>query len=178
MNHAAQGAEFYFPPLRAGLQPLALAAFGILCIVLPALAFLALVPAGADARGLMSIVLVGIFIAPFPAFGAAFIVLAVYVLANSLTVRVDPAAISTVRRVFGIVLSRRRLEREQIAAIEAQPAPRYHNPLGGRRLCLVARHHVQRKFDLVVADNLDGEDAAARMRSELERHAGLKTHAN
>ena len=172
-----RGIELYFPPLRAGYAPLALAAFGALCIVLPLLAVPGLVASGGNTHGLLAIALVGIFIAPFPAFGAAFIALAVHMLAGSLTVGVNPVVISTVRRVFGIALRRRELACGEVASIETQPAPRYQNPLGtAARFCLVARHAARRKHDLVVAENLESEAAAAQMQALIARHAGLQAH--
>lgn len=174
VNQIPHGIELYFPPLRTGYGPLALAIFGALCVVLPALALPGLIPAGGDAHGLLTIALIGIFIAPFPAFGAVFMGLAIYVLANSLTVRVSPAGIGTVRRVFGIALRRREIARGDIAAIEIQAAPRYQNALNaGTRFVLVARHAAQRKRDLVVAEDLEGETTATQTQALIARHAGL-----
>lgn len=175
VNRTPHGIELYFPPLRTGYGPLALALFGALCIVLPALALPGLIPAGSDAPGLLTVALVGIFIVPFPAFGVVFMVLSIYALANSLSVRVDPTRIGTERRVFGIALRRREIDCADIAAIEMQAAPRYQNALNaGTRFRLVARHAAQHKRDLVVAEDLEGEVTATQTQALIARHAGLQ----
>lgn len=173
VSQTPHGIELYFPPLRTGYGPLALAFFGALCIIMPLLALPVLIPAGTDAGGLLGIALIGIFIVPFPAFGAVFLVLAVDALANSLTVNVSPARISTVRRVFGIALRRRGIACTDIAAIELRPAPRYLNVFNaGTRFRLVARHAAQRSHDLVVAEDLEDEIAADNLQLLIARHAG------
>lgn len=177
VNQTRHGIELYFPPLRTGYGPLALALFGALCIILPLLALPVLIPAGSDAGGLLGAALIGIFIVPFPAFGAVFMVLAIDALANSLTVSVTPAGIITVRRVCGIVLRRREISSAEIAAIELRPAPRYQNVLkSGMRYRLVARHSTQRKYDLVVAEDLEGEISATQTQALIARHAGAQQH--
>lgn len=140
---------------------------------MPMLALPALIPVGSNAGGLLGIALIGIFIVPFPAFGAVFVVLAVVTLANSLTVNVSAARIATVRRVFGIALRRREIACTDIAAIELRPAPRYQNVFNaGTRYRLVARHAAQRNHELVVAEDLEGEIAAAKIQALIARHAG------
>lgn len=175
VTRTPHGIALYFPPLRAGHGPLALALFGALCIALPMLALPALVPPGGDAHGLLGIALIGTFIVPFPAFGAAFMALAAYALANSLSVEAGPEGISTVRRVFGIALCRRAIARSDIAAIELREAPRYRNVLGaGTRFDLVVRGAGQRKREMVVAEDLESETAAAQARALIAQHTGLQ----
>jgi hypothetical protein len=177
VNQTPYGIELYFPPLRTGYGPLALAFFGALCIIMPLLALPVLIPAGSDAGGLLSAAVIGIFIVPFPAFGAVFVVLAVDALANTLRVNVSPARIVTVRRVFGIALQRHEIACADIAAIELRPAPRYQNVFNtGARFRLVARHTAQRKHDPVVAEDLEGEITAAEMQALIARHAGLNKY--
>lgn len=175
VTRTPHGIALYFPPLRAGHGPLALALFGALCIILPMLALPALVPPGGDAHGLLGIALIGTFIVPFPAFGAAFMALAAYALANSLGVEAGLEGISTVRRVFGIALCRRTIARSDIAAIDLREAPRYRNVLSaGTRFDLVVRSADQRKREMVVAEDLESEAAAAQARALIAQHAGLQ----
>ncbi|MCW5603055.1 MAG: hypothetical protein KIT18_00685 [Burkholderiales bacterium] len=176
VDPAPQGVELHFPPRRA-MGPLALGGFGALCVILPVAALPALIPSGsADAYGLIAIAIIGTLIAPFPAFGAAFIVLAAYTLCGSLDIHVNPAAIATIRRIFGVALLRRALACSEIASIDIRPAPRYRNPLGGPRFRLVARHIAQRSRDLVIAEDLESEAAAAQMQVLIARHAGLASN--
>jgi hypothetical protein len=172
---AAQGVEVHFPPLRAPAAAFGLAVFGATCVLLPLLAAGGLVPAGAsETYGLLAIVLIGAFIAPFPVFGAVFIALAVYMLANSLTVRADAAGIFTVRRLFGVAIRRRALARTELAGIETGPAARYQGLLSAEPCFrLVARHTSQRARDVVLADSVRGERAAGELRALIARHAGL-----
>lgn len=177
VTRTPHGIALYFPPLRAGYGPLALALFGALCIVLPMLALPALVPVGGDAHGLLGIALIGTFIVPFPAFGAAFMALAAYALANSLSVEAGPEGIGTVRRVFGIALCRRAIAHADIAAIELRAAPRYRNVLGaGTRFDLVVRSAGRHRREMVVAEDLESEAAAAHTRALIAQHAGLQVH--
>jgi hypothetical protein len=168
------GIALYFPPLRAGHGPLALALFGALCIALPMLALPALIPHGGDAHGLLGIALIGTFIVPFPAFGAAFMALATYALANSLSVEAGPEGIRTVRCMLGIALRRRTIARGDIAAVELREVPRYRNVLGaGTRFDLVVRSTGQPGREVVVAEDLESEAAAEQTRALIVRHAGL-----
>lgn len=175
VNQTPHGLVLYFPPLRAGYGPLALAAFGALCIALPMLSLPALVPVGGDAHGLLGIALIGTFIVPFPAFGAAFMALAAYALANSLHVQAGPEGIRTVRCVFGIALYRHAVAHADIVAVELRETPRYRNVLGAAtRFDLVVRGAGQRKREVVVAEDLDSEAAAVQARALIAQHAGLQ----
>lgn len=175
VSQRPDGIELYFPPLRAPGIAAMLGLFGVACMVLPLLAVSSLLAAGGSAvHGLLAIALVSSFVAPFPVFGAVFVALAVYLLANSLTVTVSPSAIRTVRRVFGLKLGERELKRPEIASLEAQTAAKYQNLLGAEpNFRLVARHATLRKNNLVVAENLQGEPMTARVQALIAHHAGL-----
>jgi len=176
VSQHADAIELYFPPLRAPGAAIALGVFGVLCLALPLFAISGALGAigGSAAHGLMSIVLIGAFVAPFPVFGAVFVWLAVYTLANSLTVIVNPSAIHTVRRVFGLKVSERELKRAEIAALEAQAAAKYQGLFSAEPVFrLAARHATLRKKNLVVAESLQGEAMTAQVQALIARHAGL-----
>jgi hypothetical protein len=174
LAHTHDGIELYFPPLRMPQTALALGMFGLLAIVLPAYATVALIPAGgSDAHGLLALVLIGSFVAPFLVFGTAFIALAIYMLGNSLTVRVSATTIGTVRRVFGIALRQREMQRADIAAIEPEIAARYQNAFAVEPCYrLVAQHRLGRGRGLVVAESLTGEPLMARVKALLDQPSG------
>lgn len=168
--------ELYFPPLRTPEVALLLGLFGMVCMALP-LFTLAGVPAG-GAHGLLAIALLSAFVAPFPVFGAVFVALAAYMLANSLTVSVNASAIRTVRRVFGFALSRRELKCAEITGLKAQIAAKYQELFSREPYFrLVARHATLRRKDLVVAESLKGEAMMAQMQALIARHAGLDVHS-
>ena len=169
------GIELYFPPLRAPGIAAMLGLFGVVCMVLPLLAASSLLAAGGSAvHGLLAIALVGSFVAPFPVFGAVFVALAVYLLANSLTVTVNPSAIRTVRRVFGMCLRRREIKCRDVAAIEDRIAAKYQSLFSAEpQFRLIARHATQPRYDVVVAETLAGEAMMAQVQGLIAGHAGL-----
>lgn len=122
----------------------------------------------------MAIALLGAFAAPFFVFGVVFAVIALYMLANSLTVNVTPEMIRTVRRVFGLAWARRELGCADITAIEAQISAKYQNLFGAEPYFrLVARHATQRDRDLVVAESLRGKAVKAEVQALITHYAGL-----
>jgi len=171
----AQAVELHFPPLRAPGTALALGIFGLTCLLLPLLAAAGLLPRGTeDAYGLVSVVLIGVFIAPFPVFGVVFLALAVYLLGNSLTVRADRGGISATRRLFGVTMRRRWIPRAELAAVDAAPAARYMSVFSAEPCHrIIARHAGQRGRDVVVADAVPGDAPAAQVRALIAQHAGL-----
>ena len=171
--------ELYFPPLRTRTAALALGFFGIVCILLPLFAVSGALTAmgGGSAHGLLIIALLGVFVVPFPVFGAVFFVLAIYMLANSLSVTASSHGIRTVRRVFGLKLRERELKRSEIAALEIQTAARYQSLFSAEPIFrLVACHATLRKNNLVIAENLPGEALTDRVHALIARHAGLEGH--
>lgn len=169
------GIELYFPPLRTPMIAAALGLFGVVCIVLPLLAVFSLLAAGGSAaHGLLALVLTSSFVAPFPVFGAVFIALAVYLVANSLTVSISPAVIRSERRIFGISLRRREIKCADIAAIEGRTAAKYQTLFGaGTQFRLIARHVTHSRYDVVVAENLAGETMMEQVHGLIAGHAGL-----
>ena len=172
----AQGVEIHFPPLRAPVAALAVGAFGLSCLLLAVLAAGGMLSSGgSEAYGQLVIALMIAFAVPFPVFGALFTLLAVYMLANSLTVEAGAHGIRATRRLFGFAVGRRAIAATELAAIEAEAAARYQGLLSAEPCFrLVARHATQRGRDVVLADALRGETLAAEVQALIARHAGLK----
>lgn len=172
---SADGVELYFPPLRSPLAALALAAFGAVSLSLSLLAVLGLIPAGgSDTHGLLVITLTGAFVVPFLVFGFVFIVLGVYMLANSLTVAISTAKIRSARWVFGVPLARREMRCADIAAIEPHPSPKYERLFSAEpSYRLIARDRGRPASTLLLAEGLRGEAAMERVRNLIATAAGL-----
>jgi hypothetical protein len=178
VSRDARGVELYFPPLRAPGAALALGAFGAVCGGISTLAVLGLMPAGGfDSHALLEIALVAAFIAPVLAFGIVFIVLAVYLLANSLSVRVGTARITSVRRVFGLSVGRREMQCADVTALEPEIMARYRS-LFSTEPCyrLVAFGRAQPRSRLVLAEGLCSKAALEQVRHLIADAAGLGKH--
>ena len=167
ITRTVNSVELYFPPMRMPEVALPLAIFGVIATVLPAVAIAALIPSLADATGMVSAVLVASFVLPFALFGAAFVLLALYMLCNALVVRVDLHAIDTARVLFGLVIRRRRMMREDIVAIESEIASRYQSLFSSDPVYqLIARDARRRR--VVVAETLKGEALMEELKALIE----------
>ena len=162
------GVELYFPPLRSIEAALPLAAFGAIAAAIPAVAIAALLPSLlANAGTLLGAVLIASFVLPFFAFGAVFVALALYMVANALHVRITASAIDTARILFGVVVRRHHVVRGELTALEPQIASRYQGLFGGPpSYHLVARTSGGRR--IVVAETLRGEAAMERVKALVE----------
>ena len=165
-RRTADGIELVFPVLRAPGVALGVGVFGLVCALLPALGLSALLPLkSADAAAMLSLALIGGMAAPFVLASVVFTLLAIYMLANSLTVNVTPTGAAAVRRVFGRAVQWREIANGDIARIEAQINARYQNVFSSiPRYRLVARHCESRAADVVVAEDLVG----ATLRDEVQ----------
>jgi len=167
--------ELYFPPLRNRAAAAAFGAFGALSVALPVAAAVGLGLAdrpGAD--GWLAMVLVGGFALPVLAFGVVFLALAVYLLANSLTVTIGPDHIAAVRSLFGLDLSRRALSCADIAAVEPLIAARFQSKFSAEpRYQLVARSRHPGQAALVIAESLPGRAAMEQMAAQIAGITGI-----
>jgi hypothetical protein len=161
--------ELTFPALRAPGVAASLAAFALVCGLLPAIGLSALLPLrSADAAAMVSLALIGGMAAPFLLAAAVFFVLAVYMAANSLTVSVTPAGVGTLRRVFGRPVRWREIAREDITGIEPRIAARYQNVFSATpRYALVAKHRGGKNSDVVIAEDLAGQALMVEVRTLL-----------
>jgi hypothetical protein len=168
ITRTPEGVELYFPPLRMPEVALPLAAFGVIAAVIPGVAVVALAPAAAaDAGSLLSAALIAGFVLPFIVFGAMFVVLALYMVANALLVRIRSEGIETARILFGVVVKRHRIARSDIDTLEPEIASRYQSLFSADPVYqLVARARDRRR--IVVGETLRGEPAMTRIKALLE----------
>lgn len=193
LTRSLQGMELYFPPLRDPVAAAMLALFGISCFIPGFFAAVAVAPlAKSGPAGMLSLVLMSIFILPFIAFGVLFVVLAVYQVANSLTVRVTEAEIRSQRRVFGMMLRDQRVASANIAAIDAVAVLRHRKPRedvsyyslvvkprSGAGLTMPEAHRTGRIVQfrnrkVTVAESLRGEALMEEVKAEIVRTARLE----
>lgn len=168
------GLEFYFPPYRNTGAAVGFGAFGALSIALPLAAMAGLGLAdGGSTTGWLAVVLVGGFALPVMVFGFIFLGLAAYLFGNSLTVMADFDHIAVTRRVFGLAVSRRSLNRAEISAVERQRPVYLQNQFSAEpRYRLVARHG-RRGAVLVLAESLPGRCAVEQMGALIEATTGI-----
>ncbi len=182
LTRLSQGIELYFRPLRTPGATLSLALFGVACLIPGFFAAIALAPlAVSGASGMVAIWLMSIFILPFVAFGALFIIMAAYRLSNSLTVLVTAAEIRSLRRVLGFPVRDQRVPPEEVAALHA--VARRHRWLWNARplYSIVARTRSGadptargRSRNVTVAESLGGEELMERVRTEIASAARLE----
>ena len=148
---------------------LALATFGAIACAL-ALVGGAVMLAGALAStaGVLAAVLMVGFVAPLGAFGVIFLAFAVYMLANALVVRVGPEGIVTSRRLFALVLSRKRLPREAVVALEPEIASRHQNLFSAEPVYRLVARDASSRARVVVAESLQGEALMDEVKSLIQ----------
>jgi hypothetical protein len=168
ITRTPDGVELYFPPLRMPEVALPLAAFGVIAAAIPGVAIVALIPAAiANAGSLLSATLIAGFVLPFVVFGAMFVVLAFYMVANGLLVRIRSEGIETARILFGVIVKRHRIARSDIDCVEPEIASRYQSLFSSDPVYqLVARARDKRR--VIVGESLRGEPAMTRIKALLE----------
>jgi hypothetical protein len=159
-----------FRVLRAPGAALGLAAFALVCALMPALGLGALLPLqNANAGSLMTLALVGGMAAPFIFASIVFATLAVYLVANALHVEVNPQGARHERRVFGILARTRAIARSDIAEVALRIAARHQNLFSREpRYTLVARHKDDRTGDVVLAEDVRGQALAGELAALLQ----------
>ena len=157
-RRTASGMVLDFPVCRAWGPALGLSAFALLCGVMPALGLSALLPLQtASASALVSLALIGGFATPFILASIVFLLLAIYLLANSLHVEISADHIRAERRLFGRRVKTVTITRGDIADIEPRISARDQNVFSATpRYALVAIHRTERSRDVVVAEDLAG----------------------
>lgn len=175
ITRTPESVELYFPPMRMPEVALPLAIFGVIATVLPGVAIAALLPTLAGATGMVSAVLVVSFVVPFAVFGAAFVLLALYMFCNALLVRIDRHAIDTARVLFGIVVRRRKIMRADIAAIESEIASRYQSLFSSDPVYQLVARDRRRSSRVVVAETLKGESLMEELKALIENPSEVRT---
>ena len=176
VQRTAEGIVLDFPVLRAPGAALGLAAFALLCGLMPALGLSAMLPLeNANASALVSLALIGGFAAPFMLASLVFLLLAIYLMANSLHVEVSAGHIRTVRRVFGRITKTGAIAHADIADIEPRISARYQNMFSATpRYALVAKHHNDHQKDMVVGEDLRGQPLMSELRRLIFTAAEIK----
>lgn len=176
MQRTAEGIVLDFPVLRAPGAALGLAAFALLCGLMPALGLSAMLPLeNANASALVSLALIGGFAAPFMLASLVFLLLAIYLMANSLHVEINAESIRTVRRVFGRITKTSAIAHADIADIEPRISARYQNMFSATpRYALVAKHHNDHQKDVVVGEDLRGQPLMSELRRLIFTAAEIK----
>ena len=193
LTRSVQGIELYFPPFRTPGAALALALFGMACFIPGFFAVIAMAPlAESGAAGMIALWLMSIFILPFIAFGALFPAVALYLIANSLTVRITESEIRSLRRIFGVPLRERRVAPADVAALDAVAMLRYRWPrddtplyslvvrtgsgagLPMQEACRAGRLAQFRDRNVTVAESLRGEELVEQIKAEIVSAARLE----
>lgn len=166
-RRTATGITLEFPVLRAPGVALSLGAFALICGLMPAVGLSALLPLEtASASAMLSLALIGGFAAPFMLASIVFAVLAIYLLANSLRVDISADSIRTERRVFGRITRLREIAREDVADIEPCIGARYQNVFSSTpRYALIAKHRTERRNNVVIAEDLSGQQLMSEVRT-------------
>jgi hypothetical protein len=166
-SRTADGIVLEFPVLRAPAAAMCLGAFSAICGLMPAIGLSALLSAeSASASMTLSLALIGGFAAPFILASVVFLVLAIYLRANSLRVEINADGIRTERRVFGRITRSRGIARGDVAEIEPRIGARYQNVFSSTpRYALIAKHRTERLNDVVVAEDLAGQALMVNVRS-------------
>ena len=170
------GITLEFPVLRAPGVALSLGAFSLLCGLMPVVGLSALLPLEtANASAMLSLALIGGFAAPFILASVVFVLLAIYLLSNSLRVDVSTEGIRTERRVFGRLARVREIAQADVVDIEPRIGARYQNVFSATpRYSLVARHRGERAGDMVVAENLAGHALMTDLHTLISTALGIK----
>ena len=180
VTYTARGVQLHFPALRSWRVALKLALIGVALFVPSLYAAIAFTPAGKpDAAAMLTLALTAAVVYPVLLFGALFVLVALYAVANSLTVEVDADAIRAVRRVLGFRLSTRTMPVTSIGALEKKTAiaPR---GLGGhafyRLVALAAVDQTAgnpRAARVIIADGVPDETLIEALKALIARYAQL-----
>lgn len=169
MQRTADGVELYFPPWRMPQVALALAAFGAITSALALVGGAVMLESAlASTAGALAAVMMVAIVVPLGVFGAIFLMLALYMVTNALLVSVEPAAIATRRSVFGVVVARRRLPREALAALEPEIASRHQSIFSKVPVYQLVARDAARRQRVVVAESLQGEALMSEVKALIE----------
>jgi hypothetical protein len=178
VQRTADGIELYYPPGRMPQVALALAAFGAIACALSLIGTAVMLDSAmVSTAGVLVAVMMASFVAPLGVFGVIFLGLSVYMVANALRVRVGPEGIATSRRLFGLVVSRKRVTREALVELAPEIASRHQNLFSAEPVYQLVARDAGRRTRVVVAESLQGEALMDGVRSLIESVIGpFKPH--
>ena len=169
ITRATEHLELYFPPLRMPEVAIPLALFGIIAMALPGLAIFALLPSLTGATGMISAVLVAAFVLPFGIFGGAFVLLAIYMLANALVVRFSAEGVDIVRLVLGASVRHRRVALHDMNAPQPEITSRYQSLFSSEPVYQLVSREKRTGKRTVLAETLIGEASMLEVKALIER---------
>jgi hypothetical protein len=176
MQRTPNGIELYFPPWRMPQVAFALAAFGAITSALAIVGGAVMLESAlASTAGALAAVMMVAFVAPLGVFGVLFLALALYMLTNALLVSVEPGGIATRRSLFGVVVARKRLQREALAALEPEIASRHQNIFSTAPVYQLIARDASRRRRVVVAETLQGEALMSEVKALIESVTGPLT---
>jgi hypothetical protein len=179
VTYTAHGVLLHFPALRGWRGALKLALIGVALFVPSLYAAVAFAPSEPDAATLLTLALTAAVVYPVLLFGAWFVLVALYAVANSLTVEVDANAICAVRRLLGFRLGKRCMPASAIGALEAKTAVAPRGLGGNTYYRLVARAAADqatgnpRAARMIIADGVPDETLLEALKALIARYAQL-----
>ena len=179
VTYTPLGVRLHFPVLRGWRVALKLALFGLALFVPALFASIAFAPSGQpEAAAMLVLVLTAVVVYPVVLFGALFVLVALYAVANSLTVEVDANAIRAVRRVFGVRLGAQTLRVAAIVELKPETAVA-PGGLGGKTFYRLAALTAElaagnrRAGRMIVADGVPDEPLIEALKALIARYAQL-----
>lgn len=173
VTYTPRGVRLHFPALRGWRRSLRLALIGVALFVPSCYAAMAFAPpAFPDAAAVLTLALTASVVFPVLLFGALFVLVALYAVANSLTVEVDTNGISTERRVLGFSIRTRTLPAAAIRALESKPVIA-HRGLGGHTSFQLIAAATGPHAGLIVADGVPDETQANALKTLIARYVQL-----
>lgn len=183
VSYLAHGVRLHFPALRRWRYALRLALIGGVLFLMSLYAAIAFAPAGGSGAGAMlALVLTSAVVYPVLAFGAWFVLVALYAAGNSLTVEIDPAVIRAQRRWCGIALSERIVDCAAVTGFKVEQATSSRGLGGGTyyRLTAVGAGFpagTPRAMHVTVADGVPDESLIDAIKALIARCAQLRSAA-
>lgn len=160
--------ELFFPPLRMISVALPLAAFGVIAGGLAAVGAAVMVAGDlTTGAGILGAVLLAGFVAPFALFGLTFVLLAIYMMANALTVQIDPRGARSERKLFGFTVRQSFMRRDVMRRIEPRILSRHQSLFSGAAFYQLVAYAAGGET-MTLAEGLHGEEMMNEVRQRIE----------
>jgi len=174
VSYEAHGVRLHFPALRRWRYALRLALIGVVLFLPSLYAAFAFAPAdGSGAGAMLALVLTAAVVYPVLAFGAWFVLVALYAAGNSLTVEVDANAVRAVRRWCGLGFHERAMASTSITDFKVERAAAARGLGGGSYYRLAAAGAAADGARLIVADGVPDEPLIEAIRALIRRYAQI-----